>query len=607
MGFCIENGVLKRYNEEPGVKEVIIPDGVKEISGEAFKWCSSLTSITIPKSVIRINKSYYGYGGLSSCASLTSLIVDSDNPVYASENNFLLDKSKTCVIDYSRGLPSVTIPDSVTKIDNDVFSYCNSLTSIMIPTSVTEISGDAFKGCTNLTSVTIPGSVTKIGESAFEGCTNLLSLTILDGVTAIGSDAFKYCYSLTTVNIPDSVKKIGRDAFFRTRWLTNYPDDFVIINGILIKYKGSDNTVIIPDRVTEISGEAFEKCTNLIYVKIPNSVELIGYKAFSDCKKLKAIKIPNSVKEIGYGVFMNCDNLNSITIPDSVKEIGNEAFSGCKKLKAIKIPNGVKKISTNAFCGCKNLKSVTLSNSLTIINWGAFRDCKKLKSITIPDTVEEIGNYAFKGCKSLTSVRMSNSVKKMGEEVFESCNDLTLMLILQFIVIGIPKIIICWLAHIFGYLIVVRSCKAYTNYIYRLEYRFRDWIIVRDCSDINYSIEEFNKDRDVIKSKSYSEDINAVILYPCAIMSYLYYRGKGVEEFIKENLSEMMQDSIHNGDICFISVLCESDKFFNQNNIDEFIELAQQEEQREVLIMLRNYKHKHFGSDEKIYALMEKQ
>lgn len=51
MGFWIENGVLKRYTQEPGDKVITIPDCVKEISGYAFMWCASLTSVTIPRSV----------------------------------------------------------------------------------------------------------------------------------------------------------------------------------------------------------------------------------------------------------------------------------------------------------------------------------------------------------------------------------------------------------------------------------------------------------------------------------------------------------------------------------------------------------------------------
>lgn len=54
MGFEIENGVLKKYTEEPRVRKVVIPDGVTSIGSAAFFYCKSLTSITIPDGVTSI-------------------------------------------------------------------------------------------------------------------------------------------------------------------------------------------------------------------------------------------------------------------------------------------------------------------------------------------------------------------------------------------------------------------------------------------------------------------------------------------------------------------------------------------------------------------------
>ena len=61
MGFQITNdGVLKKYIEEKGVSEVVIPDCVKEIGERAFEYCT-LKSITIPDSVTSIGEgAFYG-------------------------------------------------------------------------------------------------------------------------------------------------------------------------------------------------------------------------------------------------------------------------------------------------------------------------------------------------------------------------------------------------------------------------------------------------------------------------------------------------------------------------------------------------------------------
>ncbi len=71
---------------------------------------------------------------------------------------------------YCSSLASITIPESVTSIGGFAFYYCSSLTSITIPESVTYIGDSAFRGCSSLTSITIPESVTSIGYEAFRYC-----------------------------------------------------------------------------------------------------------------------------------------------------------------------------------------------------------------------------------------------------------------------------------------------------------------------------------------------------------------------------------------------------------------------------------------------------
>ena len=110
-------------------------------------------------------------------------------------------------------LTSVTIPTSVTSIEYEAFDLCSSLTSVTIPNSVTSIGNYAFQSCSSLTSVTIPNSVTSIGYYAFYGCSSLTSISIPNSVTSIGKWAFSGCSSLTSVTIPTSVTSIGKSAF----------------------------------------------------------------------------------------------------------------------------------------------------------------------------------------------------------------------------------------------------------------------------------------------------------------------------------------------------------------------------------------------------------
>jgi hypothetical protein len=76
-------------------------------------------------------------------------------------------------ISYCSALTTVTIPNSVINIGDSAFSDCTGLTSVTMGNSVTKIGHEAFAYCTRLTSVTIGNSVTSIGQQAFNCCTNL--------------------------------------------------------------------------------------------------------------------------------------------------------------------------------------------------------------------------------------------------------------------------------------------------------------------------------------------------------------------------------------------------------------------------------------------------
>ena len=205
----------------------------------------------------------------------------------------------------------MTIQKGVSEIGVSAFSGCDSLTSVTLPNSVKRIEGFAFRGCDSLTSVTIPNSVTVIGEYTFSDCVSLTSVTIPNSVTVIGEYTFSDCVSLTSVTIPNSVTRIDDSAFSCCNSLTS---------------------VTIPNSVTEIGDHAFSECTSLTNVTIPNSVTVIRDYAFALCLSLTGVTIPNIVTEIGYGAFWNCTNLTSVTIPKSVMVIGEGAFDDCESL-----------------------------------------------------------------------------------------------------------------------------------------------------------------------------------------------------------------------------------------------------------------------------------
>ena len=334
------------FEDCTSLKSVSIPSSVTEIGGDAFRNCSSLREITIPNSVISIGgDAFFGCDYLETVyftgtqqqwdelnedigiGSDVTVIVDSN----AVDSDFVISEGR--FIRYKGSEQSVTVPDSVTAINNYAFSGCTTLSSVAIPESVQTIGDWVFEECENLTSVTIPSSVTKIGSFAFSGGNGIKSITVASGNKNYSS----------------------QDGIF-------YNKDKTVVIFCPTKKQGA---VTLPNTVTTIDGEAFDGCDLLTGVNMPSSVVTIGDWAFAGCEGLTSLTIPDSCTTLGDGAFSGCSKLKSVTIPGSVKtvRIGSPdyCFGDCDALKDVYY-GGTKK----QWNDIENVDFLGLGSSVTI-------------------------------------------------------------------------------------------------------------------------------------------------------------------------------------------------------------------------------------------------
>lgn len=133
------------------LSSVTIPESVKAINSAAFYGCSELESLTIPAGV-----EYIYVNPAVACDKMTAFHVDENNENYCDIDGVLFSNDKTELIAFPSGkAESYTVPDFVENIGVNAFSRNNMLKSVTVPKSVTMIDDGAFGYCSSLETLKI--------------------------------------------------------------------------------------------------------------------------------------------------------------------------------------------------------------------------------------------------------------------------------------------------------------------------------------------------------------------------------------------------------------------------------------------------------------------
>ena len=274
-------------------------------------------------------------------------------------------------------MKSITMPDELTTLEDDVFYSCDSLQTIVFPKNLTTIPRDLCGYCRQLQNITFP-----------------------ENLETIGSYAFQYCGFKGTLTLPASLKTINDHAFYRCEMEhIAFPEGIQTIKVSAFQSCESLLDVTLPASLTQLEGYAFDDCDNLLKITFPadvTSLTFTGRQHFSYNKNLRSITLPTTgMTTLPEGMFYECDRLRQVELPTTLTSIGKQAFYGCDSLQTIYIPDGVTAIGDEAFDYCKKLKYVRLPEGLQTIGSGCFAWNENLKYINIPLTVTSIGNYAL--------------------------------------------------------------------------------------------------------------------------------------------------------------------------------------------------------------------
>lgn len=215
-------------------------------------------------------------------------------------------------------------------------------------------------------------------------------------------------------------------------------EGFIIEDGILISYIGTEQDIVIPDDVIEIhekafyenktitsvtmgnqvsmiESEAFAYCENLEQIILSKQLERIGADAFQYTKQLRHLYLPASLKYIDYcdnGIFYE-SGLEHVYIAEGMEEVPYYLFKNAKQLKEVYLPQSILKIQDGAFYHCSQLQMLELPYQLTYLGDHCFYRCEQLSDIVLPSKLEYMGADVFQGCRSLTKINIPKALKRI--------------------------------------------------------------------------------------------------------------------------------------------------------------------------------------------------
>lgn len=273
--------------------ELIIPEGTTTIENSRFINVITLTSVTIPSSVNKIEQ--YAFNGCTSLQSITCLAIIP--PILSRVG---LGTGYILPFDNTNNCPIYVPEESVNAYKTAWTKYADRIQAIQANTFAVRFTptGGGTPIEVELEDLTTEGVLTRgdIPSSILNGTG---SLEIGDGVTQI-ADA----------------QNSNNGVFYNCLGITSFR---------------------ISNTVTTIGNWAFNTCLGIENVVIPNSVEYIGDYVFQNCGRLVNATLPDGITRIGKNLFRNCAQLEYIDIPSSVTNIGLRAFYGCTSLLYITV------------------------------------------------------------------------------------------------------------------------------------------------------------------------------------------------------------------------------------------------------------------------------
>jgi len=234
------------------------------------------------------------------------------------------------------GITEVVLPSTLREIGTEAFYACTKIKRINLgdATSLQKIGNYAFYKCAGITDVTLADTVMSIGVYAFNNCTGLKTLDLGDGVMTVGNHAFRDCISLEEIYLPDSYASYNGTTTYGpfTGCKSVRKLSIGSSNGIIYPYDVNIDSIrleeiVIRGSVRTIGYGSFDNAgearTGSVRLILEEGVQVIEGNAFRGCTGIAEVVLPSTLKTIGNNAFYGCSGLRTLRISASTTVAGN--------------------------------------------------------------------------------------------------------------------------------------------------------------------------------------------------------------------------------------------------------------------------------------------
>lgn len=330
------------------ITQITLKDA-SDIEAYTFMGCSKLEILNIGEGLKTINDCVF-----QECAKLNTINFDQNAQLSSIKYRAFYRCGRS-----SNEVYKITLPDTITEIQQEAFGGCSKLQKIHISKKLEILEARLFRNCSSLSEILIPEGITTIKQSAFEGCSSLHYMVIPKSLREVGNSAFKDSAGNKRIKIvgveeylkiqyPDySIDPSCHPAYYGAsfdipNWDEGYkliipknitkihPHSFHGLEGVGVL---TAHEIVLHDKITEIGEYAFYNISDNLTLTMDGydyydgeslpSFDLIGDYAFYQCGiKLNFPRCPQylSKNEI----------IHHYTVLIRSKVIGKYAFALCR-------------------------------------------------------------------------------------------------------------------------------------------------------------------------------------------------------------------------------------------------------------------------------------